>query len=63
MSFIKPLVKDWLPPVLLRAVRQLHGKGIRFKGNYKTWEEAPTRCALDTMLSRYSKKCWRQPSK
>jgi putative methyltransferase (TIGR04325 family) len=44
MSFIKPLVKDWLPPVILRAVRLLHGKGIRFEGNFKTWEEAASLC-------------------
>jgi len=44
MSFIKPLVKDWLPPVLFRAVRQLNGKGIRFEGSYKSWEEAAALC-------------------
>lgn len=44
MSFIKPLVKDWLPPVLLRAFRQMHGKEIRFEGNYRTWEEAAALC-------------------
>ena len=44
MSYIKPLVKEWLPPALLRAVQHLRGKGIRFEGNYKTWEEAAALC-------------------
>lgn len=44
MSSIKPLVKDWLPPALLRAAQHLCGKGIRFKGNYKTWAEAAALC-------------------
>jgi putative methyltransferase (TIGR04325 family) len=44
MSFIRPLVKEWLPPALVHAVRQLRGKGIRFEGNYKTWEDAAARC-------------------
>ena len=40
MTLIKPIMKDWLPPALLRAVRHLRGKGVSFEGNYKTWEEA-----------------------
>jgi len=44
MSFIKPLVKDWLPPVLFRAIRQLNGKGMRFEGNYQTWADAAAFC-------------------
>lgn len=44
MSFVKPLVKDWLPPALLRVVRHLRGKGVLFEGNYKTWEEAAALC-------------------
>lgn len=44
MSSIKPLMKDWLPPVLLRAVRHIRGKRICFEGNYKTWEEAAALC-------------------
>lgn len=44
MSSIRTLVKDWLPPALLRVARHLRGKGIRFEGNYKTWEEAAALC-------------------
>jgi putative methyltransferase (TIGR04325 family) len=44
MSSSSPLLKDWLPPVLLRVARYLRGKGIRFEGNYKTWGEAAALC-------------------
>ncbi len=44
MSMINPRMKDWLPPVILQAIRHLQGKGIRFEGNYKTWEEASALC-------------------
>jgi putative methyltransferase (TIGR04325 family) len=44
MSFIKSLAKDWLPPAILRAIRQRRGGGIRFEGNYATWEEAASKC-------------------
>jgi putative methyltransferase (TIGR04325 family) len=44
MSFIKSLMKDWLPPALLRVVRHIRSEGIRFEGNYKTWEEAAALC-------------------
>ncbi len=44
MSSIRRRVKDWLPPVLLRAVRHREENGIRFEGNYKTWEEAAALC-------------------
>lgn len=44
MSSISPLVKEWLPPALLRVARHLRGKGIRFEGDYKTWEEAAALC-------------------
>jgi len=44
MSLIKSLAKDWLPPVILRALRQRRGGGIRFEGDYATWEEAAAQC-------------------
>lgn len=44
MSLIKSLAKDWLPPAILRAIRHRRGGGIRFEGNYATWEEAAARC-------------------
>jgi putative methyltransferase (TIGR04325 family) len=44
MSLIKSLAKDWLPPAILRKIRHLRGGGIRFEGNYATWEEAAAQC-------------------
>jgi putative methyltransferase (TIGR04325 family) len=39
------LAKDWLPPVIDRRLRMLVQRGgVRFKGNYKTWEEAAALC-------------------
>jgi putative methyltransferase (TIGR04325 family) len=44
MISIIPLIKNWFPPALWRVARHLRGKGIRFEGNYKTWEEAAALC-------------------
>jgi putative methyltransferase (TIGR04325 family) len=44
MSLIGSLAKDWLPAAILRRVRHLPVGGIRFEGNYATWEEAAARC-------------------
>ena len=42
---LSQLSKDWLPPVIDRQLRKLvRGGGIRFEGNYKTWEEAAALC-------------------
>lgn len=45
MSVIKSLARDWLPPVVTRALRKVHGVGIRFEGEFSTWEEAAARCS------------------
>jgi putative methyltransferase (TIGR04325 family) len=55
MSSISPLVKNWLPPALLRVARHLRVKGIRFEGDYKTWEEAAKLCTgydADSILDK-----------
>lgn len=44
MISMKPLVKNWLPPALLRVARHFYGKSIHFEGNYKTWHEAAALC-------------------
>ena len=44
MSALKDLAHDWLPPALVRLLRRARGKGIRFKGDFATWEETSTRC-------------------
>lgn len=44
MSFIKSVAKDWLPPVVMRAIRQYRGENIRFEGEFASWEDAAARC-------------------
>lgn len=44
MTAFKSLVLDWLPPAMARWVRQRRGGGIRFEGEFATWEEAASRC-------------------
>lgn len=41
---IKSIAKDWLPPVVVRALRSARGGGIHFEGNYPTWEAAAAQC-------------------
>lgn len=45
MSSIKSVAKDWLPPVVVWTIRQLRGEGIRFEGEFASWEDASARCA------------------
>lgn len=40
MSVLRDLARDWLPPVLVHWFRQRRGGGIRFEGDFDTWEEA-----------------------
>ena len=44
MNIFKELARNWLPPVLVRWFRQVRGGGIRFEGNFVTWEEANSHC-------------------
>jgi putative methyltransferase (TIGR04325 family) len=41
---IKTIAKDWLPPAVVRALRPRRNRGIRFQGNYATWEAAAAQC-------------------
>jgi len=41
---VKSFIKDWLPPAVMRALRSSSSGGIRFEGNYATWEEAAAQC-------------------
>lgn len=44
MNVFKTLVLDWLPPILIRWVRQIRGGGIYFEGEFATWNEASAKC-------------------
>lgn len=44
MTALKSLALDWLPPALVRWLRQQRGGGICFEGEFATWEEAAARC-------------------
>lgn len=39
-SRLKSLIKDWLPPVFLRLYRKWDKGGIRYVGDYASWQEA-----------------------
>jgi len=55
MSLLKRIVKDWVPPAVLRIIRGLSNQGIRFKGEFDTWAEAASKCAgydADNILNK-----------
>lgn len=43
MNLIKSFAKEWLPPVVQRTIRTLRGEGIRFEGEFASWEDAAAR--------------------
>lgn len=45
MNSVRALFKDWVPPIALRAARQMRGGRIRFEGDYTNWEEAAAKCS------------------
>ena len=55
MSLLKRKVKDWVPPVVLRTLRGLGNQGVKFQGNYATWEDAVSKSSgydADNILSK-----------
>ena len=44
MSILKSFARDWLPPAIVRALQRRRGDGIRFEGDYLTWEDASAQC-------------------
>lgn len=44
MSTLKALARDCLPQALIRWIRHVRGGGIRFEGEFATWEEANACC-------------------
>lgn len=45
MSSLRRLVKDWLPPIVLRYLCRLRGHGNAFKGEFRSWEHAASECS------------------
>lgn len=45
MSVIEYFAKNWMPPAIIRILRDLFRKGVRFEGDYKSWEEVLAKCS------------------
>ena len=49
MNALRALARDWLPPAVVRLIRRRQGPqqdgGLRFEGDFATWEEASDQCA------------------
>ncbi len=41
---IKSIVRDLLPPALMRLILRIRNSNIRFEGKFATWDEAASRC-------------------
>jgi putative methyltransferase (TIGR04325 family) len=39
-SDLRTVVKDFVPPVILRVARRIQGRGIRFEGVFDSWKDA-----------------------
>lgn len=39
------MLKDWIPPVLLKKLRNIRSNGITFSGSYNSWDAAATLCS------------------
>lgn len=44
MATLKTFAHNWIPPAMVRAIRQIRGGGIRFEGPYATWADASVHC-------------------
>jgi putative methyltransferase (TIGR04325 family) len=45
MSVIKYFAKNWMPPAAISILKHFFRKGVRFEGNYKSWEKALAKCS------------------
>lgn len=45
MGGIISAAKNWIPPVIASRVRHLYGQGIRYEGDFASWEEADAQCS------------------
>jgi len=41
---IKNLVRDWLPPAVIRRISKIKSFGIKFDGEYDSWKKASAQC-------------------
>lgn len=39
------LLHDWMPPTILRWLRHIYSKGIRYEGEFNAWESASKQCS------------------
>jgi putative methyltransferase (TIGR04325 family) len=44
MTSMGSLAKDWLPPAVVRTLRSWSRRGLRFEGDFSTWEQAAAQC-------------------
>jgi putative methyltransferase (TIGR04325 family) len=44
MSRLKEFARDWLPPVVVRLLKQRRSSGLYFEGDFASWEEASAHC-------------------
>jgi putative methyltransferase (TIGR04325 family) len=44
MSSLTSLARDWLPPAVSRAAQRWRANDSRFKGPFRTWQEAGAQC-------------------
>ena len=42
---MRSFIKDFLPPIAFRAIQCLRGRDTIFKGDYKSWKEAASKCS------------------
>ena len=45
MRYLRKLVIDFTPPIVLRAIRRMRGVHPHFEGDYTSWEEASEKCS------------------
>jgi putative methyltransferase (TIGR04325 family) len=45
MSFFRTLLKEFTPPIILRAIRLIRNPPIQFEGSYTSWDEASANCS------------------
>jgi putative methyltransferase (TIGR04325 family) len=44
MRRLKEFARDWLPPSVVRQVKQRRSSGLYFEGDFASWEEASAHC-------------------